>query len=101
MTAPARGLFVSDWRRSLARGREQLGHITVDLRWSFGVGTASLKAEGRRFDPAPDHQIVATLTCANEANRTRRLVAVSDRSSPCLPAGRRTLSHADRTEATL
>jgi hypothetical protein len=59
--------------------------------------TAKLKAEGRRFDPAPDHQTSRALACANIACKLLRSVAMSNRCSPYLTLGRRPLLHVECT----
>src|ERR1022692_3575950 len=44
------------------------------------IEIVSLKAEGRRIDPAPDHRISIRLTWPKVGHGLRRLLAASDRS---------------------
>ena len=55
-----------------------------------------LKAEGRRFDPAPDH-ILTALTWANERSLPSAVLCLSDPYGPLATLTHRTMSHADRT----
>ena len=60
--------------------------------------TVILNPEKRKVGGStPDHHNLMALTCGDACYRLLRWVAMTDRDSPFLTAGRRTLSHADRT----
>jgi hypothetical protein len=65
-----------------------------------GPQAAGGKAEGRQFDPAPDHKLTSNLWACDQAKRFRLLnllSAPSDRSCPSATTACCPLGHAEGT----
>lgn len=60
--------------------------------------TATLKAEGRRFGAAPDHQLSEAPTCADSSEVALKTAAVTVLFDASVPLADRSLSHVDRTD---
>jgi hypothetical protein len=69
------------------------GQVSLSM-WAVPQAALILPAQGQTCRP---HRIYVALSCANGCYRLPWLLTGSACPSPLLPAGRRTLSHADRT----